>query len=321
MQLQPQFIVQTEIDRLSVGCTQLQRLQIAAATESGYAFDWRKFSAWCVKMERDSSPATSETLSLFITDLLLQGRKVSTVRRYAAGVAYTHRSLGLESPLTQGVKDLLRGAQRARCEQPRQMRPLTLDLLRQIAVAFSLLDTPLAMRDRSVVTLGFASALRRSNLAGLNLEDVESCRQGLTIHVRREKQDREGKGRLIGIPFAKEPGACPVKCLDAWVAIRGRHDGPVFTRLDSARRDANEGLSMNAIAGIVKGAICRICPSSLDRWSTHSLRAGFVVEAGLANVNPLVIARHTGHRSLESLQRYFRPADAFRANAFSALDV
>ncbi len=320
MQLQLPFPIHPDVERLYLERAQLQLAHIATSTQTGYAFDWRKFSAWCILMQRECLPATAETLSLYVTDLLGQGKKVVTVRRYAAGVAFAHRKGGLDSPYTQAVKDLLWGAQRVRCERPRQMQPLTLDQLRQVAAVLAIEGTPVAIRDRALVMIGFASALRRSNLAWMNLEDLRSCAQGLTIQVRREKQDKESRGRLIGIPFGKDAQACPVKCLDAWLGHRGRQDGPVFTRLDPGRRSVTEGLSMNAIGKIIKGAIGKIGISPLD-YGPHSLRAGFITEAGEAGVNHLVIAAHVGQRSLETLKRYFRPADVFRANAFAALDV
>ena len=56
-------------------------------------------------------------------------------------------------------------------------------------------------------------------------------------------------------------------------------------------------------------------------YSTHSLRAGFITAAGEAGVNHLLIAAQTGHRSLATLQRYFRRIGLFRANAAGALGL
>ena len=195
--------------------------------------------------QRCALPATPDTLSLYITDLLLRRKKVTTAARIVCGVA----------------------------------------------------------------------------LAALLLGEIEFCAEGLRIRVRREKQDPAGlRRRIIGVPYGQDLTFCPVGCLHAWLNIRGTESGPLFTRLDPARDHDLQGLSLNGIARVVKAAVARI---GLDPtlYGPHSLRAGFITEAGQHNVGPLVIAAQTGHRSLDSLQRYFRPVDAFRVNACAALGL
>ncbi len=301
-----------------------ESFQLACAaprTIADYAFDLKHFSAWCERMARSPLPSSPDTLSLYVTDLLTQGRKTSTVARYAAGVAYAHRAAGLESPLTQPVKDTLWGARRIRAEQIHQMRPLTTRQVRKIARVLAAEKTPYAQRNRAIVLVGFASALRRSNLAALRLEDVEFCAEGLRIRIRHEKQDRRGVGRTLAIPFGQHKASCPVRALRAWLKVRGQQRGALFTRLDNGRRPGDvRPLAGNTIAVIVKQAIAGI---GLDArlYGPHSLRAGLICEAGQKGVPHLVIAAHVGHTSLASLQRYFRPSDAFKVNACSALGL
>jgi len=309
-----------EIQRLQYERDKLQRAQAAPTTEAGYAHDLKHFCAWCERMGRSALPATPDTLSLYITGLLTLGRTASTASRCAAGVAYAHRRRGLESPLTGEVRDILWGARRLRGEKPRQMRPITLAQLREMAASFAAEDTPLAARNRAIVVIGFASALRRSNLAALAFADLDFREEGVAIHVRREKQDQGGRGRIIGIPCGAQAASCPVRCLEAWLGHRGRHAGPLFTRLDAGAVDRRAGLTGNAIRSVVKAAIGRIGLDSAE-YGPHSLRAGFITEAGERGVGHLAIAGHTGHRSLDSLRRYFRPLDVFRANACTALGM
>ena len=62
-------------------------------------------------------------------------------------------------------------------------------------------------RDRALLLLGFAGALRRSELVGLNVEDLDFREEGLVITVRRSKTDQEGEGREIGNPMPGKPVA------------------------------------------------------------------------------------------------------------------
>ena len=74
------------------------------------------------------------------------------------------------------------------------------------------------MRDRALILLGFAAALRRSELAALDVADLEFVREGLVVHLRRSKTDQEGQGRKIGVPWGRT-SACPVKAVEKWLQV------------------------------------------------------------------------------------------------------
>lgn len=291
----------------------MRRADLAPATEYGYAHDWRCFVTWCERANLQPLPADSETLSLFVADQLDQGKRVTTVSRYIAGICYQHRQMGFPKPADCQVRKTIRGARRLRAEQPRQMRPITVAQLRQVAAHLGKENTAIATRDQAVMVFGFASGLRRSNLASLNLEDLSFCPEGVMVLIRREKQDRDGRGRLLTVPFGHN-STCPIRALESWIKIRGEFPGPLFTRLDIASSPLGR-LSVNAIWKIVKRAIAGI---GLDPrfYGPHSLRAGLITEAGIAGVNHLTIALASGHKSLDSLKRYFRPQN-FKACAAS----
>ena len=58
-----------------------------------------------------------------------------------------------------------------------------------------------------------------------------------------------------------------------------------------------------------------------DRYSAHSLRAGFVTAAAEGGAGELLIAEQTGHRSMDVLRGYFRRTNLFRANACSLIGL
>lgn len=293
---------------------------LARNTEIGYGYDWRAFQRWCAGMQRVALPASPETVSLYLTDQLQKGKKVSTAMRRASAIGHQHRAEGMTSPFTSEVRQLLEGARRLRNEPLRQMRPISLEHLRAIAEKLLGLKTTIAIRNRAVLIVGFASALRRSNLAALTLDDVEIEDRGIIVHVRREKQDQEGKGRLIGLPRGKHVATCPVRALRAWLSYRGWAPGPLFTRLDWGHE--GEGLPMRGetIARTVKACV-RLIGLDAGMYGGHSLRAGFVTAAGEAGVGELLIADQTGHRSMSVLRRYFRRSDLFRTNACSSIGL
>ena len=305
--------LRAEGSRLRRGCT-------AATTRYSYASDWGLFLDWCVPMKQLPLPCSPETLALYATDLLSRGHKVTTVERRCYGAAYVHKKRGLPSPFTPEVRSIIIGAQRLTGEQPRQMRPLTVAQLSEICGQLGKERTTIAIRDRAIMLLGFASALRRSNIAALLVSDIKFGAEGMTIQVRREKQDQTGRGRLIGLPRGKHVATDPCRAMEAWLALRGGGPGPLFVRLDTARPRGRSALTPVAIWLIVKRCVRKIGLDPL-LYGAHSLRAGLVTEAVERGVNELVIAAQTGHRSLACLRRYFRPQDVFRANACNSLGL
>ena len=302
----------TTLDQLRLEETRLRQGLVSRNTVLGYGYDVQMYSAWCARFRLEALPSTPETLALYLTDLLRQGKKITTARRRKCAIVHEHVSHGLASPLTHEIRELLTGAQRLRGEKPRQMRPITIAQLNKISVALAKIGTPTALRNRALLVLGFASALRRSNLAALNLADIEFSREGLIVSVSREKNDQKGVGRSVGLPRGKHANTCPVRVLRDWLRVRGRHAGPLFPRLDPTHE--GEPLDGEFVCRIVKDALVLIDVDP-TQYGAHSLRAGFITAAGEAGVGELLIASQSGHRNMQTLRRYFRRTDLFRANA------
>ena len=58
-------------------------------------------------------------------------------------------------------------------------------------------------RDQAMFLLGFAGALRRSELVGLDVEHVTWTGNGLTLLIERSKTDAQGDGAEIAIPHGQ----------------------------------------------------------------------------------------------------------------------
>ncbi len=87
------------------------------------------------------------------------------------------------------------------------------------------------IRDRALLLVDFAGALRRSELVGLDLRDIEHVRQGMVLTLRRSNTDQDGQGRRIGVPYGRTRW-CPVAALDAWLAVSGITEGAIFRPVD-----------------------------------------------------------------------------------------
>jgi integrase len=209
----------------------------------------------------------------------------------------------------------MRGIKRIHGSAQHQAKPLLRDDLLLVLDAMG--EGLKAIRDRALLLVGFAGALRRSELVGLYVADVEPVRQGVIIHLRRSKTDQEGQGQKIGIPFGRSRW-CPVAALDAWMTASAISEGPVFRPVDRHGRVRAGRLSREAVSTVIKQ---RTASAGFDpgRYSGHSLRAGFVTSAAQAGVATWKIRAQTRHASDAMLARYIRTGELFTDNAAGAL--
>jgi integrase len=102
--------------------------------------------------------------------------------------------------------------------------------------------------------------------------------------------------------------------LDDWLQASGIGGGPLFRPVSKAGNLLESRLSRSAVAIIVKHRVAQI---GLDpeRYSGHSLRAGFATSAAAAGLPVWKIKGQTGHASEAALGRYIREVDVFRGMA------
>lgn len=291
----------------------------APATVRAYRSDWRHFTAWCAERRCEALPASPETVALYLADLA-GVLATSTIQRRLTSIAVAHRTAGHESPTqTAQVRETWRGIRRtfgvaqhgkapARTVEVRAM-VATLDLERLIGV-----------RDRALLLVGFAGALRRSELVGLDVDHVAERDEGLVLHIVRSKTDQDGAGAELGLPFGSDPLTCPVRALRAWLRSSSITEGPIFRPIDRHGRMADTRLSDRAVAEVVKrtAAAAGLDPAI---YSGHSLRAGFITAAAEAGVQERHIMAHSRHQSIPVMRRYIRSAGLFRDNAAAAVGL
>ena len=293
-------------------------MRLSANTRRAYAFDWMDFRRWCDEAGRVSLPATGDTVSLYVVALAQARRLVATVERRCAAIAHYHLVAGLASPIGEDVREVLYGLRRRLGTAPVHAKaPVTVEELRAMLAA-----TPRdarGARDRSLLLLGFAGGLRRSELAALELADVTVTDAGLVVRLRWSKTDQEGVGRELAVHRGRHRLTCPVRALEAWVCERGRWPGALFCVIDrNTGRLRRRGLSAEACAAVVKAA-AREAGLDPARYAGHSLRAGMATAAAEGGASEMAIMTRTGHRSVAMVQRYIRHGSLFAVNPLEAV--
>ena len=173
-------------------------------------------------------------------------------------------------------------------------------------------DTLAGKRDRALLLLGFAAALRRSELVALQLADLERTEAGLIVHIRRSKTDQEGEGHQVAVPRGLK--LKPVEAIDAWLAAAAIADGPLFRPIAKGGRVLGGALTDRSVADIIKRC-AKAAGLDPEIFSGHSLRAGFVTSALESGADVLKVMDVTRHRDVKTLKAYDRRAKAFRNHA------
>lgn len=289
---------------------ELAQNSLSSNTQMAYLSDLQHFFAWGGQI-----PASPERVAEYVA-AHAETLSVATLTRRLAALAKVHRSKSLDNPTSSElVKSTLRGLKRARGAVQRQAKPLLKEELFLVlsATGERLKDT----RDRALLLVGFAGALRRSELVGLDVADVERVRQGIILHLRRSKTDQEGRGEKVGVPLGRGSW-CPVTALDAWLDASGIDAGAVFRPVDRHGHVEDMRLSAEAVGLIVQD---RVAAAGLDPflYSGHSLRSGLATSAAQAGVPTWKIRNQTRHASDAMLARYIRDGQLFTNNAAGAL--
>lgn len=282
---------------------------LADNTLRAYRADLKHFMAWGGVI-----PASPEQVATYVARhaTILAS---STLTRRLIAIARAHASQGVESPTnTELVKATLQGVRRTRGSGVRQVAPLQkVQVLRMVRGLHGLRG----LRDAALLLIGFASALRRSELVSLNVEDIQFTGEGTIIRLRRSKTDQEGRGRDIAIPCVRGR-YCPSKSLQAWIEASGIVDGALFRQVNRYDQLLPQRLTAQSVALVIKQR-AELAGFDPALFSGHSLRAGFVTNAAKGGASSSSIRAQTGHKSDAMLQRYVRDSCLFIDNPLSKI--
>ena len=161
--------------------------------------------------------------------------------------------------------------------------------------------------------IGFAGALRRSELVNRDVEDIAKTREGIILTLRWSKTDQEGQGSEIAIPKGRKPATCPVSILEAWLTRAKIKHGPVF------RKVRQNGVVENRSVALILKRCVGHAGFAPEEFSGHSLRSGFATSAAAAGANERDIMQHTRHKSEQMVRRYIRKGSLFKGNLVNSM--
>lgn len=312
-----------DLRRLAAEALAYADASCAPATRRAYNSAWRAFTTWCATHGQAPLPAAPDAVALYLTDGAKR-LKVSSLQLHKAAIDAVHRAADLAAPDSARLRNVWDGIRRDHSAPPVKKRALRAVDIRR---AYNKIDIsgPAGARDRALILVGFASALRRGELAALSLDEnaVVRCSfvaDGLEISIARSKGDQFGAGATVAIPHGKSNATCPVAALRAWLELAQISDGPVFRAVDRVGRVGRDAISDRTVARLVKLAAER---AGLDPnlFAGHSLRRGMITEAVAGGASPEKIQAHARHARWDTTRGYIEAAERFKDNAAGKLGL
>ncbi len=141
---------------------------VAANTRLAYANDLRKFSEYLDRRGVSDATRVTTTLALgFLVDLKAQGYAVGSIARMLVAVRMFYRYLALEGIVERNVMSAL--------DSPKLWRRLPTVLSPdEVEKLLAEPDTtkPLGLRDKAILEVLYATGVRASEVAGLDVDSV-----------------------------------------------------------------------------------------------------------------------------------------------------
>lgn len=327
----PDHVVPTgTLQRLVETARDYARSAAAENTHRAYAADWAAFARWSHRRGATPLPPSPELIGLYLADQAAPAKgpalTAATLERRLSGLAWGYRQRGLTLDRSDAhIAAVLAGIKRRHGAPPVRKAALEAEDIR--AMVATLPHDLRGLRDRALLLVGFAGALRRSEIVGLDLgrdssQDgtgwVEILDEGLLVSLRGKTGWRE-----VAIGPGSTEATCPVHALTRWLHFARIQEGAIFTRISrDGARALPARLSDKHVPRLIKATAAKAAlrpdlsePERAALFSGHSLRAGLATAAETAERH---VQKHLGHSSAEMTRRYQRDRDRFKTNLTKA---
>jgi integrase len=268
-------------------------------------------------MTHDLPPEVDATLVTARVKRRLGPFSLATVRHRLAVLSEAHETQTLPNPCrsraVQIVMERTRRAYAKRGVRPMRKEALIKESMEQLLATCD--DSLIGLRDRALLLFAWSSGgRRRSEVVRATMENTRRVPEGFLYTMGPSKTNQEGVARA---DRHKPVVGRAARALDNWLIAADITSGAIFRRVRRGGVIA-EGLSAEAVRRIVQK---RAAQAGLQGdFAAHSLRSGFVTEAGRQGMPLGETMAMTDHASVASVAGYHRAGAALSSKAARLLD-
>jgi integrase len=309
-----------------------RRMAKADNTRRAYRAAVRAWCSWCARHDLSPLPASGQDVAAFLAGE--RGRKLApeTLKLRRAAIRYLHRAAGCPVPtddvcVAETMAGISRDAAR-KGQGPRKKVAATATVLRRLLAPIP--DDLRGLRDRAILLVGFAGALRRSELAAIRFEHLEKTERGIRLTLPQTKGEQTD-AVTVPLPYG-DTELCPVHALELWQQAAGLTEGPVFRRIwlpprpkptatgepPPLPRIGTQAISPQTVAQIVQARAMEAGFGRRDLGG-HSLKRGALTTGMDRGVHPAKLKRLGRHKSFDVLGEYLEFGDPFEGHPLSGV--
>ena len=267
-------------------------------TIRAYRSDFAQYQNWCLQNKLNPFPATAENMATYV-DYLSESNKSATIRRRINSLGTVLKLSKNHDPTKQpevilALKRMHRKIGRAQD----QATPLTKTLLNQLLASCD--NSVMGIRNQVLLSLGYETMRRRSELCAFKFEDINYAPNGKPIiRLNFSKTDQYGTGKVLSISEEL------LNLLEKWEGIVG--DEGYILRSINKHGHIGDSLNPASISTILKTLQEGLKTGSNDQpLSGHSFRVGVALDL-LEQGEPLEkIMLRGGWQSDSTAMKYLR---------------
>jgi integrase len=234
--------------------------------------------------------------------------KMNTIIHRLAVLSKIHQLRHQPNPCEDAqVRHLLSRAKRAASKRGEAVTKKTAATREPLEAMLATCDDSLeGIRDRALLLFAWASGgRRRSEVASARVEQLTKVDdRGYLVRLGVTKTNQDGDNRRGALPDKPVRGVA-AEALGAWLDSAQITEGAIFRRL--WKTTVGPALSPAAVGEIVRK---RALLAGLEGdFAGHSLRSGFVTEAGRRNIPIGDVMAMTDHRKVDTVLGYYRTGE------------
>ncbi len=319
----PEDLVQHAIDRANKVMHEgtCENSRIAMRSDLGYIAAWYEANGLpldCVLKEHLIIFITQhiEGLPPQVDDLLVGSgikakrgtHKLSTIERRLASLSHALKSKGLHSPCYDpDIVKLLSKYKNIYGGSKSKGGAMTLEVLNRLLETCDNSKMH-GIRDAAVLLFGFGTGGRRqSEIVSAMYDQLERKPQGYEWRMGKSKNNQSGE--LDIKPIAGRAAMA----LSHWIESSGINDGHLFRQIRKNGIVLPHGLCTQYVGRMIERR-CNLAGVA-EKYTAHSLRSGFVTEAGRRGKPMGDVMDMTGHRSIKQVLHYYKPGKTFQNSA------
>jgi integrase len=273
----------------------------------------REVITFIVQHAEGLDPAMDEKLVAQHFKNKIGPHKLATIKRRIASLSVFLESSKWPNPCkTKEVKQLLFKLTKKYGSSKPAGKAITKDILDDM------LDTCkeklIDIRDKALLLFAWGSGgRRRAEVASANMKDLTKTPDGEFIYlIPQSKTDQEGNGHPVPVKGRV------AKALQDWLNASGVNDGGIFRAVKKGGKVGRQ-LSDVDVFRIVRIRL-KLAGYDETQFGAHSLRSGFVTEAGRRNKPLGDVMALTTHRNVGTVMKYYQAGNIINNSASNLAD-